>query len=250
MHLSNRIIKAQDVKQPAGKIRLPSVSPRVSAGRGGLVRKRADSREETSVRFIRGICHIPAKDGRENYRDIPAEIKEIRKQTEERIKIAEKNACDRGFSEGLREGIDREKRELSLVAESVGKLIRELKKQKKELLEGSEKEIIDLAFLIAGKVIHKEVSTDREVILSVLRDAMKNMKEREGVRVRLNPGDYSHIIELKPDFLDSYKDILIEKDEEIGQGGVMIETYSGVVDARLDQQLNKIMESLYDEHGF
>jgi flagellar biosynthesis/type III secretory pathway protein FliH len=37
---------------------------------------------------------------------------------------------------------------------------------------------------------------------------------------------------------------LIEKDEEIGQGGAVIETHSGIVDARLDQQLDKIKESL------
>jgi len=175
---------------------------------------------------------------------------EIRKETEERIKIAEKDTYDRGFSEGLREGIDREKKQLSLVAGSVANLIRELKKMKKDFQENSEKEIMDLVFLIAGKVIHKEVSTGREVILSVLRDAMKNMQEREGVRIRLNPVDYSHIKEVKPDFLESFNNILIEKDEGIGQGGAMIETYSEIVDARLDQQLNKIMETLRDEHGF
>ena len=121
---------------------------------------------------------------------------------------------------------------------------------KKQILEGSEKQILDLAFLIAGKVIHKEVSTGREVILSVLRDAMKNIQEREGIRIRLNPGDYRDIIEVKPDFFEIYGDISIEKDEGIGQGGAMIETNSGSVDARLDKQLNKIMESLCDEHRF
>ncbi len=200
---------------------------------------------------------IKAKDVREagfndfeNNRDIMIEIEKIRKQAEERIKIAEKDAYDRGCSEGRRDGIDQKNRELSLTAESVAKLIRELEDLKKQILEGSEKEILDLVFLIAGKVIHKEVSTGREVILSVLRNAMKNMQEREGVRIRLNPGDYSHIVEAKPDFLDSFSDILIEKDEGIGKGGAMIETNSGAVDARLDQQLNKIMESLCDEHGF
>jgi len=119
-------------------------------------------------------------------------------------------------------------------------LIRELKVLKQEFLEGSEKEIIDLVFSIAGSVIHKEVSADREVVLSVLKDAMRNMQDRDGVSIRLNPEDHRYITEAKLDFLDSYGDISIEKDEKIGQGGAVIETHWGTVDARLDQQLDKI----------
>jgi len=219
--LSSRIIKAQDVKLTG-------------------------SREKTPAEFTRGICHIPANkagsNARENSRDIDVEIKEIRMQAEERVKITSKEAYDRGFSEGVTEGMDRKKRELSLAAESVAKLVRELKRLKEELLESSEKEIIDLVFSIARKIIHKEVSADREVVLSVLKDAMKNMQERDGVRIRLNPEDYRYITEAKPDFLDSFGDMSIEKDEEIGQGGAVIETHLRAVDARLDQQLNKIKD--------
>jgi len=256
MHLSSRIIKARDVKLPdplAGRTCSPSDSPRVNTGSKGQEHGQTDPHKKEQDRFIRGICHIPEKEAqvnpRENNRDISAEIEAIRKQAEEKIKTAEKAGYDSGFSEGLKQGIDQEKKELSLSAQSVVKLISELKNLKKELLEGSEKEIIDLAFLIAGKVIHKEVSTGRQVILSVLRDALKNIQEREGVKILVNPADYRHITEVTPDFLDSYSDIVIEKDEKIGQGGAMIETNSGAVDAGLDQQLNKIMESLCDEHG-
>lgn len=219
--MSNRIIKAQHVK---------------------LTRLR----EKAPAGFTRGICHIPENkagvNSRENSRDIDVESEEIRTQVEERVKIALKETYDRGFSEGVTEGMDREKSELSLAAESVAKLSRELKRLKEEFLESSEKEIIDLVFSIAGKIIHKEVSVDREVVLSVLKDAMKNIQERDGVRIRLNPEDYRYIKEAKPDFLDSFGNMSIEKDEKIGQGGAVIETHFRAVDARLDQQLNKIRD--------
>lgn len=205
-------------------------------------------REKTADGFIPGICRVPANEADfnvcENNKDVEAEIEKIAKEEKQRIKIAEKDAYDRGFSKGLREGIDREKRKLSFAAESAEKMIGELKMLKEELMKSSEKEIIGLAFLMAEKVIHKEVSADKEVILSVLRDAIKNMRDKDGVRIRLNPEDYRYITEAKPDFLDSFGDILIEKDEKIGRGGAVIETHLGSVDARLDQQLNKIRESL------
>jgi flagellar assembly protein FliH len=257
MYSYNRVIKAKDATLPdlpVKLVRTPLVSPKHSSGFGGPGKALADSRGESPVSFVRGICHLQAPgsawNALENNRTTSAKIEKIKKQSEERIKIVEKDTYARGFSEGLKKGMDQEKMELSLAVESVAKLIKELKTLKKELLESSDKQIIDLAFLIAGKVIHKEVNTGREVILSVLRDAMKNMQEREVVRIRLNSGDYSHIKEVKPDFLDGFSDIVIEKDDGIGLGGAMLEAYSGAVDARLDTQLNKIMESLCDEHGF
>ncbi len=239
---SNKVIKAQDIKLT------DSDSPVYHAGTG--------RREKAPSRFVRGICHIPTNkadfntrwDTRGTNMNIGSEIeepwKQPEKQIEERIKIAAKEAYDRGFSKGVTDGIDREKRKLALAAESVAKLIRELKVLKEEFSEGFEKEIIDLVFSIAGSVIHKEVSVDREVVLSVLSDAMKNMQERGGVSIRLNPKDHRYITEAKPDFLDSFGDILIEKDEEIGQGGAVIKTHSGTLDARLDQQLNKIKDQV------
>ena len=220
---SNKVVKAQDIKL-------------------------TDSSEKAPVRFIRGISNIPANEAdfnvRENNMNIGSEIEEPGKQAGERIKIIEKEAYDRGFSKGVTEGINKEKRKLALAAESVAKLIRELKVLKEEFLKDSEKEIIDLVFLIAGTVIHKEVSTGREVILSVLSDAMRNIQERDDVSIRLNPEDHRYITEAKPDFLDSFGNILIEKDKEIGQGGVVIKTLFGTLDARLDQQLNKIREQV------
>ncbi len=104
MYLSNKVIKARDIKLTG-------------------------SREKERARFIRGICHIPANgagfNDRENNMDIGSEIEETEEQIEERIKIAAKEAYDRGFSKGLTEGMDRKKRELALAAESAAKLIKE-----------------------------------------------------------------------------------------------------------------------------
>lgn len=228
MFNSSRVIKEEDVKQ-------------------------TDSRKKAPVRFIRGICDIPTDNSRidkinphKNNKGIRIKFKKTRKKVEEEIQIAEKKAYDKGFSEGADQG----KREISPTVESLAKLIRELGNLKEEILDRSQKEIIDLAFSIAGKVIHKEVNTTEDVVLSVLKDAMKNMQGKGDIRIRLNPGDYHHIREVTPDFLDSYGDIMIEKDEEISRGGAVIETHSGRVDARLDQQLNNIRESFHDEHGF
>ncbi|MBU8849545.1 MAG: hypothetical protein KOO65_09625 [Desulfobacterales bacterium] len=222
---SNKIVKAQDIKL-------------------------TDLREKSRVRFISGICHIPVNEtsfnAHENNMHIGFGIEGTEKPIEEKIKNAEKEAYGKGFSKGKTEGINRKQKELALAAESLAKLIKELKVLKEDFLKDSEKEIIDLVFSIAGSVIHKEVKTDKEIVLSVLSDAMRTIQEKKNVSIRLNPEDYRYITEAKSDFLDSFGDILIEQDKEINQGGAVIKTHLGTLDARLDQQLNKIREQVAD----
>ena len=207
--------------------------------------KLTDLKERLQPRFIKTNFQTK-KDDIYNKSKVEAEIKEIRREAQERIKITKKEAYDRGFSEGIWKGIDQEKKKLSQTLESVTKLINDLKISKDEFFENSEKEIIDLVFLIAKKVIHREVDINREIIVSVLRDTIKDVRDKEGVKIRLNTKDYHYLMEASPDFLSKFcdiKDTLIE-DEEIGRGGVVIETHSGGMDARLDQQLNRIKETL------
>jgi flagellar assembly protein FliH len=221
MNLYNNLIKTQDIKL-------------------------TDLKERLQPRFIKTNFQTKSDDICKSESKVEAEIKEIRREAQERIKITNKEAYDRGFSEGLWKGMDQEKKKLYHSLESFTKLINDLKILKDELFENSEKEIIDLVFLIAKKVIHREVDINREIIVSVLRDTIKDVRDKEGIKIRLNPKDYHYIMEATPDFLSKFCDIkntLIE-DEEIGRGGAVIETHSVGIDATLDQQLNRIKDTL------
>lgn len=221
MYSSNRIIKAQDIES-------------------------TDSIERLKPKFIKINFQTKENDIYKNKSEVKAEIIPEKKEVEEKIELIKKEIYDRAFSKGVREGKNQEKKKLSMAIESVTKLIKDLKILKDEFFENSEKEIIDLVFLIAKKVIHREVDIDREIIVSVLRDIIKDVRDKESIKIRLNPKDLHYIIEANPGFLSKFCDIkntLIE-DEEIGRGGAVIETHSGEIDARLDRQLNKIRETL------
>ncbi len=226
MNSYSRIIKAHDVKL-------------------------TDLHGESANGFVRGLGNPPPPADEEKEREKRPEEKPV--VSAEEIagrEAAERKAAEKKAHDGLIEELERDRRSLSVASESVAKLTKEVVSFKEKLLAGAEREILDLAFLIAAKVIHKEVSIDEEVILSVLRDAMRTMRGRDDIRIRINPEDYRHITETNPDFLGSYGEILIERDETIGRGGAVLETQAGVVDARLDRQLDKVRDTLYDEHRF
>ena len=176
-------------------------------------------------------------------------IKNFNEQTRVLHRVEEVEACDpvRVALESAREEISREKMRLSSALQSAEKMIKELKRLKEEIVRDSEKWIIDLIFAVTEKIIHKETTTNRDVVAAVLKDAVIGMRNQEDIKVRMSPLDCQYMREIHPQFfkeLNGVEIMSIEEDDEIMRGGVVIETRSGGIDARLDQQLNNLREEL------
>jgi len=166
---------------------------------------------------------------------------------EEKIKAAEAEAYAKGFSEGMTKGAEMERVNLHSTVETLSAAFRELSRLKTTILEKSEGEILTLAFSIAEKILHQEISTNKDVATAVLKSAMKDILDREGLKILLSPRDYRHMTEVNPEAISSIEGLRnaeLEADETIGPGGVVIETLFGEVDARIDRQLNEIKEAL------
>jgi flagellar assembly protein FliH len=118
---------------------------------------------------------------------------------------------------------------------------------KKETIEKTEEQIIGLAIAIAEKIINQEVATRKEIILGVLKGALKNIAETDGMKIRINPQDFRYMMEVKKDFLQSFdgiRNVVFEEDASIKRGGAIVETMFGEVDARLESQLKEIKAAM------
>ena len=205
----------------------------------------APPRENMSSEFVKADFE-PGENG--NGGNISG-IEAVHDEVEKRMEIERENAHREGFLKGKKEGIEIEKRRLSSTLTAFANLIKELSESKKRILKDSEEETLDLAISIAEKVIHQEVSTEKGVILSVLRAAVKNILDEDEIKIRLNPRDHACMMEVKPEILrgfDGIRNMAFEEDEAIEQGGAVIETLSGEVDARLGHQLREIRAGLQE----
>jgi len=180
------------------------------------------------------------KNGRTAYNSVETE-------TTSSIERAKRESFSKGYSDGIKEGAEGERKKLFQVAEVLANAMKELDRLKKEILEGNEEKILNLVFAVAEKVIHQEVKTNKDFVYDVLKSAIKQVIDKEGIKVRLNPEDYRYLLEINPGIIDSFDDIRnmsFVEDNSIGRGGVVIETSSGEVDARLDQQLHEVRKAL------
>jgi flagellar assembly protein FliH len=165
----------------------------------------------------------------------------------DQIKEIEENAYNDGFKKGEKDGLNSFSDRIEFVLCSLREAVTEIDKLKKNLLLSAEREAVELSLAVAKKIVCHEVSVNRDVVIKVVREAVKKVGDYKKVKIRLSPSDVSFIKEAKktiPELEESLKGFLVEKDETIMSGGCLIETDMGDIDARIDKQL-QIVEDVF-----
>jgi flagellar assembly protein FliH len=108
-------------------------------------------------------------------------------------------------------------------------------------------DIVELASDIAKRIIKVSIEKDREIVVSVVRESISKLGGwEEKINVRVNPGDYDIILANLEGLREEsrLRDITIEPSASISPGGCYIETQSGEVDARIEEQLKEIRDAI------
>lgn len=168
-----------------------------------------------------------------------------------RLSEVEKTAYLRGYEAGEKAGIEAGQesgyKEAASILKTASCLIEKLERLRQEMTEKSQKEILKLSIAIARKVVHAEITVNREVMAAILKAAVKKLDVKDSVRVRLNPKDAEYVSGKKHELLgamDGVREMTIEEDSSVPQGGCVVEAGLAEVDARLEQQLDEITDGL------
>jgi len=186
--------------------------------------------------------YVPAafdQAGSENKLDDP-------KQKAEMLKKIEEQGFEKGFAAGFEKGIAAGQEEIIDRLARVDSIILELEKFKEKKLQETLPEIVDLALEIAGRVIHKKIEQDREIIVSVVRDAVRKLGREEKMVIRVNPLDYDTMISSLEALREEarLRDISIEPADSVSAGGCYIETPTAEVDARVEEQIRELRDAI------
>jgi flagellar assembly protein FliH len=163
---------------------------------------------------------------------------------------AERNeARETGKKEGKEEGYAEGKAEVDRLIERTQVVLERAQNKRGEILSDSEREIVSLVLLISRKVIKVLSENQRDIIISNVIEALRKVKAKGNVIIRVNLADLQLATEHKQDFIrlmESAKSVQIVEDSSVDSGGCIIETDFGEIDARIASQLaeleNKILE--------
>ena len=110
-----------------------------------------------------------------------------------------------------------------------------------------EAEMVALALDIARQVVKTEVTQNPEVVRALLANAVRRITDKDNVRVRVSVSDAPRVKEMRQDLMemmDGLRHLEIVDDRRVGEGGCVIETNAGTIDAKIETQLSEVARAL------
>ena len=173
----------------------------------------------------------------------------IMSDAEDRVSGIEKDAFEKGFNEGRDTGFESGKEEVERLIDKVQIVLNNAIDKRNLIIEESETQLINLVLLISQKVIKVISENQKNVVINNVIQALRKLKTRGEVIVRVNLADVQLTTDHIKDFMrmvDNIRSITVLEDSTVDRGGCIIETDFGEIDARIASQLNEIRDRILE----
>ncbi len=171
------------------------------------------------------------------------EASRIREQAESEKEELKKTAYDEGYKEGQETGFDAGKEEVTRLIERSHKILEAVMSRREEILNETEQQIVELVLLMSRKVVKIMSENQKQVVMANVLSALKKVKGRGDVTIRVNVEDVKLTTEHIKDFIgqvENIKGITVVEDSSVDRGGCIVETDFGAIDARISSQLTEL----------
>jgi len=193
----------------------------------------------------RGAPSSPAPD-QKNHAPVPNGVRRTQSaaQDAERER-AERDAYQKGFSEGKTLAKEQAVAEMQPVMDHLGRALADLSTLRPRMRKEAEQDLLKLSIAIARRVLHRELTLDPESIEGLIKVALEKIQSRELCRVRVHPNQAQAIRASLERFGNSHNVELIS-DASLKIGDVLFETVHGTLDASIESQLREIERGFAD----
>jgi flagellar assembly protein FliH len=190
-------------------------------------------------------------------KDLPAEAASLEEEREisGMVRINEEE-LQRKMQEAFQKGADAERRQadedLAGICSALSEAISVVSKLRERIVRESEDDLLSLAFMLAKKIVRQEIKHDRQILVQLVSEALREFPEKHDIVVSLHPEDYKVITSNRDLFLAGIGDdrqITLKSDEATTLGGCVVESSTGVIDARIEAQLDEIYKGLIEERS-
>ncbi|GAB4406591.1 MAG: hypothetical protein OHK0048_26690 [Rhodoferax sp.] len=172
------------------------------------------------------------------------------------IAAQRKSAFDDGYAQGVAAGRAQAQDELQRqmqaflegqgrqAGEQLAQLLRAAQEQIDEAQQAMAQQVLALACQLARQILRREIQTDTQSLLPVLREALAALgADCKAAVVRLNPED---LVAVGPAIQAEWpaSGLTLRPDESVVRGGCVVESAGSVVDASLPRRWERVLASL------
>jgi flagellar assembly protein FliH len=180
--------------------------------------------------------------------DLPQEGpgEELLQMAEDEFSRRLRAAHDTGLAEGRRQAEE----SVAAIAKALEGAVSAVMTLREKILRECEDDLLKLSILVAKQIIQQEVTQDRRILAQFIGEALRSVDKQEEIILCLHPEDCRVVSANSHSFLGGLKELerlTIKPSDETPPGGCIVESTTGVIDARIEAQLDVVFRRLVEE---
>lgn len=178
---------------------------------------------------------------------IEAWWEERRQQDELLIESIRIESYETGYQEGMEHAKNEIKEAYERKITEAEAVLRQAYQAKEQLVQEAEPFVVSLSFAVAEKIIQKQLSVEREIVLELARKTLSRKRESGTITLCVSPEQFAYVHAAREELslaVDSQAELQIIPDSSVNDGGCVVRSALGSIDARIDTQLAEIKKAL------
>jgi flagellar assembly protein FliH len=160
----------------------------------------------------------------------------------------ERDAFAKGFAQGEKAGGEAAGKRGEVMLRRLTETLDELTSLRAQMIHQTEHQMVQLALAVARRVVHREISLDRDLLVAMARVALDRLGESAQVTVRLSPEDFEATAASRAAQWTGTT-VTVVADSRVSRGGCRVESDLGVMDAGADAQIQEIARALLGDNA-
>ena len=183
-----------------------------------------------------------------------AEVAAVKAETEAMLAAAqakgreiEKAARDQGLAAGSAEAAARERERATTFAAESAALFAAIESDRQRLHENYEADVLTLVKAMVDRVLFHEVRINPQAIEVCLKTALAYVVDTSNITIHLHAQDLERLklaAMERPELLTGFAKIELIEDPAVSQGGCLLETGFGEIDATLDSRRQRVCTAI------
>ena len=184
-----------------------------------------------------------------------AHAKAIVESAERQSKHVRAEARTDGYRAGFTEGYEAARitgfQEAQLVVEelkaALAAIVEQIECEANRIRLEAEPQMVALAIEVAHKVVKEQSIVDRDLVISLIANALRRVVDKERICLHVNLADIPTVSASRDDILamvDGIDRLEIVEDRRVSPGGCVLETSAGIIDARIETQFAEIEQAM------
>ena len=162
-----------------------------------------------------------------------------------RLAALEREAFAKGYAQGERAGAEAAGTRTDAMLRRLAQTLEELAALRAEMIRRTERQMVQLVIAIAERVVLREITLDRGLLVGMARAALDRLGEHASATIRLHPDD-CQAISANASTIASTQ-VQIVADPVVSRGGCLVQSDFGFMDVSPDAQFRELARALLDE---